>query len=119
MPMSGSENGPVQLSDDGKTVSMPIETFRAREGDLLRLEAMVTLLQKQLDEERALSEKLAYQLKGIESALTDERSALKNEISKTTLTFDEFAQLQAAIENEDYIKAKQIVTEKEKEQLSI
>jgi hypothetical protein len=37
----------------------------------------------------------------------------KNEISKTTLTVDEFAQLQAAIENEDYIKAKQIVTEKE------
>jgi|BioPla2DNA2_1021312.scaffolds.fasta_scaffold44509_6 hypothetical protein len=87
MPMSGSENGPVQLSDDGKTVSMPIETFRAREGDLLRLEAMVTLLQKQLDEERALSEKLAYQLKGIESALTDERSALKNEISKTKRTY--------------------------------
>jgi len=34
-----------------------------------------------------LSEKLAYQLKGIESALTDERSALKNEISKTKRTY--------------------------------
>ena len=40
-------------------------------------------------------------------------------IARTTLTFDEFVQLQAAIENQDFIKAKQIVTEKEKEQLSI
>jgi len=40
-------------------------------------------------------------------------------ITKTTLTFDEFVRLQTAIENKDFIKAKQIVTEKEKEQLSI
>ncbi len=39
-------------------------------------------------------------------------------IAKRTLTFDEFVRLQAAIENKDFIKAKQIVTEKEKEQLS-
>ena len=43
----------------------------------------------------------------------------KDEMSKTTLTFGEFARLQAAIENEDYTKAKQIVTENEKEPLSI
>lgn len=40
-------------------------------------------------------------------------------IAKTTLTFDEFVRLQAAVENKDFIKAKQIVTEKEKRQRSI
>lgn len=39
-------------------------------------------------------------------------------IAKTTLTFDEFVQLQAAIENKEFSKAKQIVTEKDKGQLS-
>lgn len=85
--MSGSEKGPVQLSDDGKTVSMPIETFRAREGDLLKLEALVTVLKKQLEEERTLTDKLITQLKAMETALTDERIAVKHDMSKTKRTY--------------------------------
>ena len=45
-------------------------------------------------------------------------AAKKDEISKAVLTFDEFAKLQAAIENEDYAGAKKIVTDNAEEQLT-
>lgn len=87
MPMSGSEKGPVQLSSDGKTISMPIETFRAREGDLLRLEALTELLKKQLEEERELTARLSNQIKEMEAVLSDERLAVKQDIAKTKRTY--------------------------------
>lgn len=66
---------------------MPIETFRAREGDLLRLEALTELLKKQLEEERELTARLSNQIKEMEAVLSDERLAVKQDIAKTKRTY--------------------------------
>lgn len=72
-------SGPIRLSDDGRTVSMPVEVFRAREGDLLRLEALVGTLKRQLDEEREAYNLLALQAESLEAAIKTERAAAYRE----------------------------------------
>ena len=77
-PMSGSAAGPIELSRDGKTVSMPVDVFRARETDLLRLEKLVETLKTQLAEERTLADRLAGQVLSLEAALQSERKAAES-----------------------------------------
>ncbi len=74
-PTSGSAAGPIELSRDGKIVSMPVDVFRARETDLLRLEKLVDTLKAQLAEERTLADRLAGQVLSLEAALRSERKA--------------------------------------------
>lgn len=73
--MSASAAGPIELSRDGKTVSMPVDVFRAREADILRLEKLVETLKGQILEERALADKLGGQIFSLEAALQSERKA--------------------------------------------
>lgn len=54
---------------------MPVDVFRAREADLLRLEKIVETLKGQILEERALADKLAGQVLSLEAALRSERKA--------------------------------------------
>jgi len=76
--MSGSAAGPIELSRDGKYVSMPVEVFRAREADILRLEKLVETLRGQILEERILADKLAGQVLSLEAALRSERKAAES-----------------------------------------
>lgn len=73
-PMSASA-GEIVLSPDGKTVSMPVETFRAREADLLRYEQLVPTLKAQLESERAQFEKLQNAVLVLESRIKSERAS--------------------------------------------
>lgn len=77
-PMSGSAAGPIELSRDGKTVSMPVEVFRAREADILRLEKLVETLKGQLVEERAASDALAGEVFSLKAAQRSERKAAES-----------------------------------------
>ena len=57
---------------------MPVDVFRAREADLLRLEKLVETLKGQLIEERILADKLAGQVLSLEAALQSERKAAES-----------------------------------------
>lgn len=57
---------------------MPVDVFRAREADLLRLEKLVEALKAQLAEERALADKLGGQIFSLEAALQSERKAAES-----------------------------------------
>ena len=65
----------ITISPDGKTVSMPVETFRAREADLLRYEQLVPTLKAQLESERAQFEKLQNAVMVLESRIKSERAS--------------------------------------------
>lgn len=77
-PTSGSAAGPIELSRDGKTVSMPVDVFRARETDLLRLEKLVDTLKAQLAEERTLADRQAGEIFSLKAALQSERNAAES-----------------------------------------
>lgn len=70
--------GEIRLSEDGKSVIMPVDVFRAREADLLRLEKLVDTLKEQILEERALADKLGGQIFSLEAALQSERKAAES-----------------------------------------
>lgn len=57
---------------------MPAETFRAREADLLRLEALVQTLTRQLAEERGAMDRLTSEVLSLEAALRSERNAAES-----------------------------------------
>ena len=75
-PMSASANeNEIRLSPDGKTVMMPVETFRAREADLLRYEQMLPLLQRQNEEKQRKIEELIASVEGLMALYDQERRA--------------------------------------------
>ena len=57
---------------------MPVDVFRAREADHLRLEKLVETLKGQILEERALADKLGGQIFSLEAALQSERKAAES-----------------------------------------
>ena len=71
MPTSASAGGPIQLSADGRFVTMPVETFRAREADIQKGEAAIGYAAKL----EGIIEELRNRLLVLESNLTQERRA--------------------------------------------
>lgn len=74
MSASASE-GPIHLTDDGKYVIMPVEVFRNREVDLLRLEKKVQILEEALAEERQAYDEWKAEFDQLAEALNSEREA--------------------------------------------
>ena len=68
-PMTASAGGPIQLSADGRFVSMPVEVFRARELDIQKGEAAIECAAKL----EGIIEELRNRLVVLESNLTQER----------------------------------------------
>ena len=68
-PMTASAGGPIQLSADGRFVSMPVEVFRARELDIQKGEAAIEYAAKL----EGIIEELRNRLVVLESNLTQER----------------------------------------------
>ncbi|NCC85767.1 MAG: hypothetical protein EOM03_16845 [Clostridia bacterium] len=68
---TANASGPIQLSADGKTVTMPVETFRARELDIQKGEAAIEYAAKL----EGVIEELRNRLMVLESNLTQERRA--------------------------------------------
>ncbi len=78
MPMSVSASeGPIKVSEDGNYVIMPVEVFRNREIDLIRLEAKVQALEKALAEERESMDSYLQRMKDLELAINEEQKALE------------------------------------------
>ena len=71
MPTSASASGPIQLSADGRFVTMPVETFRARELDIQKGEAAIEYAAKL----EGVIEELRNRLMVLESNLAQERRA--------------------------------------------
>ena len=94
-PMSASANAnEIRLSPDGKTVMMPVETFRAREADLLRYERMLPLLQRQNEEKQRKIEELIASAEKLMSLYGQERRAadalhlsLRGDVAKARSTY--------------------------------
>lgn len=92
-PMSASANE-IRLSPDGKTVMMPVETFRAREADLLRYEQMLPLLQRQNEEKQRKIEELIASVEKLMALYDQERRAadalhlsLRGDVAKARSTY--------------------------------
>ena len=94
-PMSASANAnEIRLSPDGKTVMMPVETFRAREADLLRYEQMLPLLQRQNEEKQRKIEELIASVEKLMVLYDQERMAadalhlsLRGDVAKARSTY--------------------------------
>ena len=94
-PMSASANeNEIRLSPDGKTVMMPVETFRAREADLLRYEQMLPLLQRQNEEKQRKIEELIASVEKLMALYDQERMAadalhlsLRGDVAKARSTY--------------------------------
>ena len=94
-PMSASANeNEIRLSPDGKTVMMPVETFRAREADLLRYEQMLPLLQRQNEEKQRKIEELIASVEKLMALYNQERMAadalhlsLRGDVAKARSTY--------------------------------
>ena len=94
-PMSASANAnEIRLSPDGKTVMMPVETFRAREADLLRYERMLPLLQRQNEEKQRKIEELIASVEKLMALYGQERRAadalhlsLRGDVAKARSTY--------------------------------
>ncbi len=94
-PMSASANAnEIRLSPDGKTVMMPVETFRAREADLLRYEQMLPLLQRQNEEKQRKIEELIASVEKLMALYDQERRAadalqisLRGDVAKARSTY--------------------------------
>ena len=94
-PMSASANeNEIRLSPDGKTVMMPVETFRAREADLLRYEQMLPLLQRQNEEKQRKIEELIASVEKLMVLYDQERRAadalhlsLRGDVAKARSTY--------------------------------
>ena len=94
-PMSASANAnEIRLSPDGKTVMMPVETFRAREADLLRYEQMLPLLQRQNEEKQRKIEELIASVEKLMALYNQERRAadalhlsLRGDVAKARSTY--------------------------------
>ena len=71
LPTSASAGGPIQLSADGRFVTMPVEVFRARELDIQKGEAAIEYAAKL----EGIIEELRNRLMVLESNLTQERRA--------------------------------------------
>ena len=71
MPTSASAGGPIQLSADGRFVTMPVEVFRVREMDIQKGEAAIEYASKL----EGIIEELRNRLMVLESNLTQERRA--------------------------------------------
>jgi allophanate hydrolase subunit 1 len=91
--MSASANE-IRLSPDGKTVMMPVETFRAREADLLRYEQMLPLLQRQNEEKQRKIEELIASVEKLMALYDQERMAadalhlsLRGDVAKARSTY--------------------------------
>jgi len=78
MPMSVSASeGPIKVSEDGNYVIMPVEVFRNREIDLIRLEAKVQALEKALVEERESMDAYLQRMKDLERVINEEQKAME------------------------------------------
>jgi molecular chaperone GrpE (heat shock protein) len=66
---------PIKLTDDGKYVIMPVNVFRNREINLLKLEDKVQVLEKALAEERQAYDEWKAELDQLAEALNAEREA--------------------------------------------
>lgn len=94
-PMSASANAnEIRLSPDGKTVMMPVETFRAREADLLRYEQMLPLLQRQNEEKQRKIEELIASVEELMVLYDQERKtaealhlSLRSDVAKARSTY--------------------------------
>ena len=94
-PMSASANeNEIRLSPDGKTVMMPVETFRAREADLLRYEQMLPLLQRQNEEKQRKIEELIASAEKLMVLYDQERKtaealhlSLRSDVAKARSTY--------------------------------
>jgi hypothetical protein len=94
-PMSASASAnEIRLSPDGKTVMMPVETFRAREADLLRYEQMLPLLQRQNEEKQRKIEELIASVEKLMALYDQERMAadalhlsLRGDVAKARSTY--------------------------------
>ena len=93
MSASANENE-IRLSPDGKTVMMPVETFRAREADLLRYEQMLPLLQRQNEEKQRKIEELIASVEKLMVLYDQERRAadalhlsLRGDVAKARSTY--------------------------------
>ena len=94
-PMSASANAnEIRLSPDGKTVMMPVETFRAREADLLRYEQMLPLLQRQNEEKQRKIEELIASVEKLMALYDQERRAadalhlsIRGDVAKARSTY--------------------------------
>ena len=84
MPTSVRANEPIRLTDDGKHVIMPVETFRNREVDLMRLEQKVKILQEALQEERDVTDEYLAKIEELEEAINQEQQKV-NELRLTNL----------------------------------
>lgn len=83
-PASAEEN-PIKLTSDGKHIIMPVEVFKNREIDLLRLEAKVQALQKALKEERDTTDEYLAKMKQLEQAINEERKSYQNYTMSTAV----------------------------------
>ena len=94
-PMSASASAnEIRLSPDGKTVMMPVETFRAREADLLRYEQMLPLLQRQNEEKQRKIEELIASVEKLMALYDQERRAadalqlsMRGDVAKARSTY--------------------------------
>ncbi len=94
-PMSASANAnEIRLSPDGKTVMMHVETFRAREADLLRYEQMLPLLQRQNEEKQRKIEELIASVEKLMALYDQERKtaealhlSLRSDVAKARSTY--------------------------------
>ena len=84
MPTSVRANEPIRLTDDGKHVIMPVETFRNREIDLMRLEQKVKVLQDALQEERDTTDEYLAKMEELEEAINQEQQKV-NELRLTNI----------------------------------
>jgi molecular chaperone GrpE (heat shock protein) len=66
---------PIKLTDDGKYVIMPVNVFRNREINLLKLEDKVQVLEKALAEERQAYDEWQAEFDQLAEALNAEREA--------------------------------------------
>ena len=71
MQTTASAGGPISLSPDGRSVSMPVEVFRAREADIQKGEAAIEYAAKL----EGIIEELRNRLMVLESNLAQERRA--------------------------------------------
>ena len=71
MPTSASAGGPIQLSADGRFVTMPVEVFRAREADIQKGEAAIEYAAKL----EGIIEELRNRILTLELSVSQERRA--------------------------------------------
>ncbi len=76
--MPASADGPIRLSSDGLTVSMPTPVFREREILIERLEEKTAVLQTALESERLATNELRLQIQIVQDLLEQERQASRD-----------------------------------------